>query len=68
MTLMVGPEQDGHGLAVSGGQLLDDPAGEGVLPADDEMVAAGRDQGNGGHGVILTSRAPAVTTTGVGGR
>jgi hypothetical protein len=32
------------------------------------MVAAGRDQGNGGHGVILTSRAPAVTTTGVGGR
>ena len=53
VALGVGPEQDGHRLAVSGRQLLDDPAGERIFPADNEMVAAGRDQGEGGHGVIL---------------
>jgi hypothetical protein len=52
--LVVGPEQDGHGRAAPGGQLLSDPAGERVFPADDEMVAAGRAQGPGRHGVILT--------------
>ena len=53
VTLALGPEQDGHGLAVPGGQLLDDPAGERIFPADNELAAAGRDQGDGGHGVIL---------------
>ncbi len=53
VTLALGPEQDGHGLAVPGGQLLDDPAGERIFPADNELAAAGRGQGDGGHGVIL---------------
>jgi hypothetical protein len=53
VTLALGPEQDGHGLAVPGGQLLDDPAGERIFPADNKLVAAGRDQRDGGHGVIL---------------
>jgi hypothetical protein len=56
-TLVTGPEHDRHGFAVSGGQLLDDAAGERVLPAHDELVAAGRDQGKGGHGEILTGPA-----------
>jgi len=39
------------------GRLLSDPAGERVFPAHAEMVAAGRDQGSGRHGVILTGPA-----------
>jgi hypothetical protein len=50
VALGVRPEQDGHRLAVPGRQLLDDPAGERIFPADNEMVAAGRDHGDGGHG------------------
>jgi len=54
VALVARPDQGGHGLAVSAGQFLDHPAGERIFPADDEMIAAGRDQGDGGHCVILT--------------
>jgi len=45
---------DGDVLAVGGGQLLDDPGRESVVAAHDEVVAAVREPGNGGHGAILT--------------
>jgi len=65
VTLALGPEQDGHRLAVSGAQLLDDPAGERIFPADNKMVAAGRDQGDGGHGAILNRPGDGRQPTGI---
>jgi hypothetical protein len=50
----LGRRQDhGHRLGVAGRQLLDHSEGEGVVAADDKMIAAGRQGLVRGHGVIL---------------
>jgi hypothetical protein len=44
-------EQDGDPLAVVGGEFLDGAVGEGVVPADDQVVPVlAESAGNRGHG------------------
>ena len=61
-------------LAVPERQLLGHPRGERVIPAQHQMIAAGRHRGIGGHGVILArpgrthpKGVPAATAAGPSG-
>ena len=52
-----GRQDDGDLLAEPARQFLDHPQGQGIVPADDQMIAASASARIGGHGVILTSTA-----------
>ena len=48
-----GAEQHRNPLAVVGGELLDDPVGQGVVPAHDQVIPVlGQTAGHRGHGEI----------------
>ena len=61
-----GRQDDGDLLAVPARQFLDHPQGQGIVPADDQMIAASARARIGGHGVIL-ARTARLRTSSQGG-